>query len=132
MIARIGIKYCLRAFNRKPADNTDFGKEGCAVKIDPDENVATGLHLCEGIETALAARELGLSPVWALGSVGAIAKLPVLGGIECLTILAEEVGRKETQEVFERWREAGREVVILHSKIGGDANDALCALRGAS
>src|SRR5262249_42694446 len=50
---------------------------GCAVKIDPDENVTMGLHICEGIETALAARELGLSPVWALGSVVEIAKFPV-------------------------------------------------------
>jgi len=70
--------------------------KGCAVKIDSDENVTMGLHICEGVETALAARELGLAPVWALGSVGGIAKFPVLGGIEALTILAEEKDRKET------------------------------------
>jgi hypothetical protein len=106
--------------------------KGCAVKIDPDENVTMGLHICEGIESAIAARELGLSPVWAAGSVGAVAKFPVLGGIECLTILAEEKDRKETQECFERWRDAGREVIVLHSKNGGDANDALRTIKGIS
>jgi hypothetical protein len=43
---------------------------GTAVKIDPDEIVTTGLVISEGIETALAARQLGLRPVWALGSAG--------------------------------------------------------------
>jgi putative DNA primase/helicase len=104
---------------------------GCAVKIDPDEHVTMGLFVGEGIETCLAARQLGLAPVWALGSVGAIAKFPVLGGIEALTILAEEgePSRKAVQECFERWRAAGREVVIRKSIIGSDINDAL---RGTS
>jgi putative DNA primase/helicase len=104
---------------------------GCAVKIDSDENVTMGVIIAEGIETCLAARQLGFAPVWALGSVGAIAKFPVLNGIEALTILAEEgePSRKAVQECFERWRAAGRKVIIRKSIIGSDINDAL---RGTS
>ena len=48
-----------------------------------------GLAIGEGLETAMTARQLGLRPVWALGSAGAIGAFPVLDGVECLTILAE-------------------------------------------
>jgi hypothetical protein len=89
-----------------------------------------GLIIGEGVETCVAAKQLGFSPIWALGSVGAIETFPVLGGIECLTILAEagEPSRKAVQKCFERWRAAGREVEVLKSTIGGDINDAI---RGA-
>ena len=62
---------------------------GAAVKLDPDDAVTLGLVVGEGIETCLAARQLGYRPCWALGSAQAIAKLPVLGGIEGLTMLGE-------------------------------------------
>ena len=62
---------------------------GCAIKIDPDEDVTMGVCIGEGLETCLAARQLGLRPVWALGSVGGISKFPVLAGIDALTILEE-------------------------------------------
>jgi len=62
---------------------------GAAIKIDDDAEVTMGLAVGEGIETALAARQLGLRPVWALGSVGAIRSFPVLPGIGSLTILTE-------------------------------------------
>jgi hypothetical protein len=103
---------------------------GCAVKIDDDSDVTIGLIVGEGVETCLAAKQLGFSPVWALGSVGAIETFPVLGGIECLTILAEagEPSRKAVQKCFERWRAAGREILIRKSIIGSDFNDAI---RGA-
>ena len=62
---------------------------GAAVKLDPDDGVTLGLVVAEGVETAMAARMLGYRPTWALGSAGAIASLPVLGGIEAITILGE-------------------------------------------
>ena len=62
---------------------------GAAVKLDPDDTVELGLVVGEGIETCLAARQLGYRPCWALGSAQAIAKLPVLGGVEGLTILGD-------------------------------------------
>lgn len=49
-----------------------------AVKISPDDGVTLGLVVGEGVESCLAAAMLGYRPVWALGSAGAIAKLPVI------------------------------------------------------
>jgi hypothetical protein len=98
---------------------------GCAVKLDTDEKVLGGLHIGEGIETCLAARQLGLRPTWALGSKGAIGSFPLLAGIESLTILAEPDAEKEIEVVAMRWHAAGREVLINRPPVGKDLNDAL-------
>jgi putative DNA primase/helicase len=57
---------------------------GSAVKLDCDEIVTNGLHVAEGLETGLAARAIGLRPVWSLGSAGSVAAFPVLSGINSL------------------------------------------------
>jgi len=100
---------------------------GAAIKLDPDENVLAGLHVAEGVETALAARQLGLSPVWALGSAGAIAAFPILPGVEAQTILAEndEASARAVSVCADRWHKADREVFINRSTIGKDLNDAI-------
>src|SRR3954453_2474967 len=41
-----------------------------AIKLDPDEDVTSGLVIGEGLETTLSARQVGLRPAWALGSAG--------------------------------------------------------------
>jgi putative DNA primase/helicase len=41
---------------------------GAAIKIDADDAVTSGLHIGEGVETCMAAHQLGLRPCWALGS----------------------------------------------------------------
>ena len=119
---------------RLTADGSKVGRRmlgiasGSAIKLDADEAVTMGLTVGEGIETCLAARHLGFRPVWALGSVGAIAAFPVLAGIEGLTILAEKddsgASQRAVQECGKRWHDAGREVVIVEPK-AGDINDAL-------
>ena len=101
---------------------------GAAIKLDPDENVLGGLHIGEGVETCLTARQFGLRPAWALGSKGAIARFPVLSGIEALTIFAEPDAEKEVAACAARWDAAGREVLINRPIGGKDLNDAL---RGA-
>lgn len=102
---------------------------GTAIKLDSDAAVTMGLVIGEGIETCLAARQLGLRPVWALGSVGAIRNFPVLPGIDVLTILEERddsgASPDATRECGERWLISGREVVIARPRIGSDLNDAL-------
>jgi hypothetical protein len=100
---------------------------GCAIKLDADEEVTGGLHIGEGLETCMAARQMGLRPTWALGSAGAVAAFPVLGGIECLTLLAEhdEVNARAGEQCAARWYEAGREVIITEPVGGKDLNDAL-------
>jgi putative DNA primase/helicase len=94
-----------------------------AVKLDP---VGSALVIGEGIETCMAARMLGHKPAWALGSVGAIAKFPLLG-IERLLILGEtgEASARATEMCGRRWYRAGRKVQIITPDVGSDLNDEL-------
>ncbi|WP_426442049.1 DUF7146 domain-containing protein [Bradyrhizobium genosp. P] len=48
---------------------------GAAVKIDDDTDIEQALVVGEGVESCIAARQLGLRPVWSLGSAGAIRSL---------------------------------------------------------
>jgi hypothetical protein len=101
-----------------------------AVKLDP---AATALTIGEGVETCMAARQcmaagdIEHSPVWALGSVGAISFFPVLDGIKRLIILGEngEASGEAVRLSGCRWQHAGRRVRVLYSEIGSDVNDAL-------
>jgi hypothetical protein len=104
---------------------------GAAIKLDSDADVTFGLISGEGIETCLAARQIGFRPVWALGDANGIKTFPLLPGIEALTILAEEcrVNAAAIQACGERWTAAGREVIIVRPRIGKDVNDAV---RGAA
>lgn len=102
-----------------------------AIKIDDDRDVEQGLVIGEGFETALAARQLGFRPVWALGSAGAIASFPVLSGIDALTILAETddsgANAKAVRACGNKWAAAGREVIVATPYVRGDMNDAVRA-----
>lgn len=102
---------------------------GAAIKLDADEDVLEGLTIGEGIETCLAARQLGFKPCWALGSAGAIAAFPVLPGIEALTLLLEDdklgANARAAETCAARWLDAGREVFTVRPLDGGDVNDAL-------
>lgn len=103
--------------------------KGACVRLSPDESVATGLATAEGIETALAViGNFGVSPVWAALSAGTLARFPVLSGVECLSIFADNdasrTGSAAAQECAERWTSAGRECVIwMPPDIGSDFND---------
>ena len=98
-----------------------------AIKLDADESVTLGLHIGEGIETCLAAWLAGFRPVWALGSAGAIAALPVLAGIEAITVLGEVgdggANHRAAQACAARWIEAGREAFMVAPQVGRDLND---------
>jgi phage/plasmid primase-like uncharacterized protein len=109
--------------------------KGCAVKIDPDENVAQGLTIGEGIETVLAARMRGFRPAWALGSSGAIKQFPVLPGIGCLSILVDndlpdskgrQAGQAAALECSQRWTAAGMTVRrVVPRRPGADMADVI-------
>ena len=107
---------------------------GAAVKLDADERVTDRLTIGEGIETSMTARQIGLRPTWALGSADAIAALPVLDGVESLRILAErdEANKRARGACGARWHEAGRQVLLNHSKVGKDLNDGLQAMLDAT
>jgi putative DNA primase/helicase len=102
---------------------------GAAIKIDDDQDVEQSLTICEGFETGMAGRELGFRPVWALGSAGAIGGLPVLSGIDALTILAETddsgANERAARACGNRWSAADREVILATPRVAGDMNDAL-------
>ena len=100
-------------------------KRGGVIRLWPDECVTHGLALAEGIESALAAAHL-FTPVWAAVDAGNMAQLPVLPGIEALTIYADhdEAGLKAAKECARRWHDAGREVHIRAPRAAGaDAAD---------
>ena len=90
---------------------------------------ADKLTIGEGLETCMAATQLGLAPAWALGSVGQISYFPVIDGVSELTILAEagEASARAVQICGRRWRRADRRVLIARSEIGDDINDGLMA-----
>jgi hypothetical protein len=102
---------------------------GAAVMLDPFEDVLEGLHIGEGIETCMAARELGLRPTWALGSSSVIPNFPIIPNVEILTLLQENDERGASQRACEacarRWYDAGREAIILTPNHGSDLNDVL-------
>ncbi|MGB8609306.1 DUF7146 domain-containing protein [Bradyrhizobium sp.] len=87
------------------------------------------LTIGEGLETCVAAIQLGLGPAWALGSVGAISFFPVIDDVAELTILAEagEPSARAIKICGRRWRRADRRVRIVRSEIGSDINDAIMA-----
>jgi Toprim domain len=104
--------------------------KGTAVKITADEDVAEGLTIAEGVETALAAIVDGFRPMWALGDAGGIADFPVLAGIEALIIVVDHdengTGQNVARKCSARWTAAGREVLRVVSKYTDrDFNDII-------
>jgi phage/plasmid primase-like uncharacterized protein len=109
---------------------------GCVIRLWPDEDVTTGLVIGEGVETTLAAATRFvcdgtlLQPAWAATSAGNLENLPILPGIDALTIVADndenERGQDAARQCAARWAKAGREVVVYpYSVTGGDFNDAV-------
>jgi hypothetical protein len=106
-----------------------LGAPAGIVRLSVDEDVLEGLHLAEGLETALAGMSIGLRPMWATGSTAPMSKFPVLPGIECLNLIVDHdpngAGEKAGREAEARWRSAGKEVRLLRSNAPGDLNDVL-------
>jgi putative DNA primase/helicase len=100
---------------------------GAAIKLDPDEAVTTALGVGEGFETCLSLYVAGWHPMWVLGHSGAIARLPVLGGLEVLTIFADHdengVGESEALKCKARYEAAGIQVDLCLPDQEGDWND---------
>lgn len=108
--------------------------KGAAIKLDPDEEVSSGLIIGEGVETGLSARLMGYRPCWVLGSASAIAHFPVLPGIEALSILGETgdggVNERAAKACAGPWLSAGAEVRILEASDGDDLNALLRRIVG--
>ena len=107
-------------------------KAGAAIKLSPNDEVAQGLTIGEGIETTLSAMMLGLTPAWALGDAGGIGNFPVLAGIDGLTILVDHdangAGQAQAAKCRDRWLGACREVLtVIPNRVGYDINNLLGA-----
>jgi len=89
--------------------------KGAVLKLTPDEDVSHGLALTEGIEDGLAVLNDGFAPVWACLSAGTLMNFPVLGGIEALTVFADNdtPGRTAAEACVARWRAAGKEARVV-------------------
>ena len=97
---------------------------GSAVKLDA---AGDRLAVAEGVETAMAARQLGLRPTWALGSATGIKHLPMIDGVEELMILGENdngANRNAAEGCRENWKQRR---VLLTIPRGGfkDLTDVL-------
>ncbi|TXN76562.1 toprim domain-containing protein [Methylobacterium sp. WL8] len=130
--ALVGIhRTALTADGRKVGRKMLGTAAGAAIKLDLDENVTLGLAIGEGVETCLTARQLGVRPTWALGSVDAVRGFPVVAGVEGLTVLGETgdsgASDRAAREVGTRWHREGRTVEIIVLKVAGDLNDAIRA-----
>jgi putative DNA primase/helicase len=97
-----------------------------AIKLDPANGT---LAIGEGVETCLAARQLGHAPAWALGSAGNISKFPLIDGVKQLKILGEtgEASAQAIELCGRRWYSARRAVQIVMPETGSDLNDELAA-----
>jgi putative DNA primase/helicase len=99
-----------------------LGKQG-VVRLSPNDQVTQGLGIAEGLEDGLAVLLSGWAPIWAATSAGAIERLPVLSGIENLTVFADTdaTGMKAAGVCAARWIVAGREARISPAKELTDA-----------
>lgn len=103
----------------------NHGKQGGVIRLWPDDYVTHGLAVAEGIETALSLAH-AYQPVWACIDAGNLAALPMLPGVECLVIGADNdpAGQAAAHNCARRWSAAGVEVRITQ-QAANDLNDEL-------
>lgn len=106
------------------------------IRLWPDEEVDLGVVIGEGVETTLSAatriehKGTLLQPAWAAGFAGNMARLPVLAGIDALTLLVDNdesgAGQRAAEECSSRWTAAGREVIrLVPRQARADFNDLI-------
>jgi hypothetical protein len=108
-------------------------KAGAVCRLWPDEALTLGLAVGEGVETSLTLAH-AFRPVWAAIDAGNLAALPVLEGVEAITVGVDHdpAGITAAHACAERWRAAGREArLVLSETRGFDLNDEVCHARVA-
>lgn len=118
------------ALNRdgKKLDRKMLGPcHGGVVMLSPVQ-ADSSAGICEGIETGLAVIELGGGPVWACLSAGSMAKFAPIGGIQKLSIYADndEAGLAAAQRCARQWLGIGvkAEINVPYDE-NGDFADTL-------
>jgi hypothetical protein len=100
-------------------------KAGAVCRLWSDQFVTLGLGVAEGIESTLSLAH-AYTPVWACIDAGNLATLPVLEGVECITVAADfdPTGIAAARECARRWRAAGRTArIVMADRFGDDLND---------
>jgi hypothetical protein len=102
---------------------------GAAMKLQPLDG--RGLHIAEGLETALGVIAQDHCPTWALGSTSLIQTFPVLDDIDELVIWADHdplkliggvlcrPGEKAAIICAQRWRTARKQVDVFKARSEG-------------
>jgi putative DNA primase/helicase len=112
---------------RKIGPAKTLGRPPGIVRLSADEDLL-GLHLAEGLETALDAMAKGFRSIWSTCSANTMACFPALTAIDCLTVFADNDPNKAdlraANEVAGRWRAAGRETHVYMRGPAADFNDA--------
>jgi putative DNA primase/helicase len=122
-------RIALEPFIAKPTRRMLGVVHRAAIKLDA---LSGRLAICEGLETGMAARELGYKPTWALGSVGAISFFPTIEGVQQLLILGEQgdASALAIKMCGTRWHKAGRRVrLVMPDPKFSDLNEVLIAER---
>jgi hypothetical protein len=120
-VLRIGLRPDGRKYER-----WDLGRKlEAAIKLMPATN---RICLAEGVETALAAAMLGLTPIWAAGGRAGMAKFPLIDGVDELGLLVdhdiEGDSQRDAAEAFDTWTADGRDVWFdMPETPGQDFND---------
>ena len=117
---------------RTGAGRMTLGRPG-VVRLSRDEETARGLHLAEGVETAIACGAVfGLLPVWATLGTSGLRTFPILLGLESLTVCADadEAGLDSAYACAERYLAAGFVNLRVIAPPQGDWNDAARRVAG--
>ena len=121
---------------RKIGKAKTLGSPAGVVRLSRDEDVLQGLHLAEGLETALSAMAKGLRPVWSTGSTALMKTFPVLDGIDCLTVIADhdatDAGEKAAREVEVAVAARGTGGARFHACVAGRPQRPFAAGEGMS
>ena len=97
-------------------------KQGGVIRLWSDDAVTHGLGVAEGIESTLCAAH-AYTPIWSCVDADNLAALPVLAGLEALSIYADHdpAGLTAARALGQRWADAGREVdIIIPNRDGAD------------
>lgn len=98
---------------------------GCAMMLTSwhdtfwdDLSFCPRLFVCEGCETALALLRDGYRVVWALGDAGHIRALPVLFGVGCLVICADNdlPGISAAEACALRWNASTHQSAVIRKR----------------
>ncbi len=113
----------LTAFEPRKFLNPMYGREGCAVRLQPVTGDVLGLG--EGIETSLSAAVLHRMPVWAALNTALLAKFTPPAEVKRLVIFADKdtAGQEAADRLTERL--AGRCQIERRTPAAGDWNDVL-------